>query len=84
MNWPDDASDWAELGLGPDELALYEALLSPPPTVPTDGTPLPADGSATPLDGTAAAAGLPPQRARAALDALRRAGFVLPAAPGEP
>ncbi|GLW56317.1 helix-turn-helix transcriptional regulator [Kitasatospora phosalacinea] len=83
MNWPDDASDWAELGLGPDELALYEALLAPPPTAPTDGAAVPADGAATPFDGAAAAAGLPPQRARAALGALRRAGFVLPAVPGE-
>ena len=110
MNWPDDASDWAELGLGPDELALYAALLAPPRAAPDSGPAAPdgrpgsasggASGGAPTVSnegpdggptappgalppGPAEAAGLPPGRAAAALDALRRAGFVLPGTPGE-
>ncbi|GGY41876.1 TrmB family transcriptional regulator [Streptomyces omiyaensis] len=70
MNWPDRSPDWAELGLGPDELKLYEALLAAPrPSSPA---------------ALARAAGVPADRLPAALDVLARHGLVLPPAAGRP
>lgn len=69
MNWPDRNSDWEELGLGPDELTLYEALLAPrrPASLAALGQ----------------AAGLPSARVATALGTLTDQGFALPPAPGD-
>ncbi|WP_017242343.1 helix-turn-helix transcriptional regulator [Streptomyces sp. SS] len=69
MNWPDSNSDWEELGLGPDELTLYEALLT---------SPRPAS-----IADLARAAGVLPDRVPPALGTLASQGFVLPPTPGE-
>ncbi|GHF98158.1 helix-turn-helix transcriptional regulator [Streptomyces hydrogenans] len=73
MNWPDRNPDWEELGLGPDELRLYEALLAAPRT-----SNHPRSASLRPSVHTALAdaSGLSVERVTAALGTLTDQGFV--------
>lgn len=69
MNWPERTPEWEELGLGPDELKLYAALLASP--------------RLSSLSALTRTTDLPPDRVETALGTLTDQGFARPAKHGD-